>query len=229
MNLIFFTPTYLFMIFQMPTTALNHEQCRARNCFLCLAKIKRGQELPITDEFKRYINEEIYTSFYEDEAYLPCSLCPNCTRILYSVLHAVAAAASGAGAKPRKLPPRQNWRGFAQELRALPPATRNSVKCKCESCLLARMTFNIRPSVYYVAAPVEPKPEEPNPLCPKCFKPIFQGKSHKCPSKYKTKRFKNVVENISPEGLKQLQVYVNDKVGGYIAVEKVKISSLSCL
>ena len=86
------------------------------------------------------------------------------------------------------------------------------------------MTFNIRPSVYYVAAPVEPKPEEPNPLCPKCFKPIFQGKSHKCPSKYKTKRFKNVVENISPEGLKKLQVYVNDKVGGYVAVEKVKIS-----
>ena len=207
----------------MPTWSLSHEENRKRVCAVCIKKIKKGKERTLTQNLKWVIAFHIYPRFHQDEDYLPCSLCTTCQVILLENVDSKTGEVSG---KPSRPMPNHDYAGLVKEMKGLPRQTREQSakepKCRCEICTLATQTLRITPSKYL--APVAPQPqplEEDDPLCPKCLKPILRQNTHRCGAK--SRRYKKVVENFSPEGLKSLQVYLNKELGGYVEKSKCKV------
>ena len=211
-------------LFQMPNEALSHEENLHRICFCHLGKIKRGEERSLdsqvtrkdgsTTTFKQIIIDlKIYENLERDAPFLPKSLCPNGVRILHSQFAPVKRKVES-----------HHWEELANDVRDdledFPPSSGEHV---CHLCFLAKEQGKKLTKSHFCGD--QPKPKRRSnvtPTCKYCHLELPRSGTHYCK---KERRNKAIYDSISPEGRRNLQLYLDKKCGPSHEAPKVEVKS----
>ena len=210
------------LFFAMPTK--EHEEYQHLLCVMCLTRCEKGL---LADSHKILIQKHVYQNYFNDEEFLPKSICSGCK----------ARLLSQEKMSPRELPDlkyQELVRDVRQSSRAKSLRGGSVLDCECELCRLGKAgsTSNLKNSGKIVKSQFlgeemkkrgRPSESDPGAAKPRCnFCHGIDKKNHECT---KEARLDNILESVSPGTGEMLASEVIKKK---IIEEKSKEIDLKC-